>query len=446
MKYEVLVIGGGGASYPGAFRLSKAGKTVIMADPKGVLGGNCLYQGCIPSKTIREMAELHLRSKRFFANISPNFELIQDHKDKVQEKRFKQHDEEIKENNVEFVKGEVQVTGDKTAKIIGEKEVDVEFNYLILGTGSEPFVPRIPGSEHCITSDDLYKYKTEIRKLPSSMVIIGGGYIALETATIFKALGTEVHVLVRSDKILRSIDQRLVEILKKMIDPEIDIKFNSPVLEVEKNGNELKVTFSQKGEKKEIITEKVVMATGRKPVLPKGFEKLGVKVSQKGVEVDESIRTNIPYVFAPGDVNGISPYFHSAVRQSLVASRNILTGRNTDFVNFSSIPVTVFTIPPIAYVGIITNRDSSVIEASYKFERDSRAQIYDELEGEVRLFFEKGSLRALGGWVAGIDAPSLINEIGYAVHNGLTAKQMAEFADQHPMSNESITNAVRSII
>ncbi|ARM74899.1 dihydrolipoyl dehydrogenase [Acidianus manzaensis] len=449
---DILVAGAGGAGYPGAFRLAKSYMSVIMADPKGELGGNCLYQGCVPSKTIREMANLYLRATKLLGiNHLVNFEKIQDHKDQVQETRFKQHKEELSETFVEFITGEVEIMDNHHA-IINEqgKQRQVEFKYLILGTGSEPLKPKMPGTEFCITSDDLYKYKTSIRKLPQDIVIIGGGYIALETASILNALGSKVHVLVRSDRVLRSVDTRLVNSLLSMLDKNIDIKFNSPVIEVKKiSDNEYQVIYSEKSEKKTINTNLVMLATGRKPVYPKGTEKLGIAIGRKGIMVDETIQTNVKNVYAPGDINGISPFFHSAVRQSLVAAHNILAGSPIDYMDFQNVPISIFTIPTVSYIGIMPEeakkRGIEIIEASYPLTKDSRAQMYDEAEGEIRLFFEKGSLRIIGGWIIGIDAPALINEIGTAVANGLTAREMANYADQHPMTNESISYAARTI-
>ncbi len=451
MIVDVLIAGAGGAGYPAAFRLDKAGLKVAMADPKGELGGNCLYQGCVPSKALRELAHLYIRARKLLGfNEVVSFEKAQDHKDFVQETRFKQHKQELSESSIEFYNGEVEIIDNHHAIIKGEKDAEIEYKYLILGTGSAPFVPKFPGSEYCITSDDLYKYKTSIRKLPKEMVIIGGGYIALETASIMNAFGTKTHVLVRSDRVLRGLDSRLVSSLLSMLDKNIDIRFNSPVIEVQKIGdNEYKVIYSEKSEKKEITAEVVMLATGRKPVYPKGIEKLGLAIGRSGVMVDETIVTSVKNVYAPGDVNGRSMFFHSAVRQSLVAAHNILAGAPIDYMDFDSVPKSVFTIPSIAYVGILPEeakrRGIEIIEASYPLSKDSRAQMYDEAEGEVRLFFEKGSLRVIGGWIIGIDAPTMINEIGTAVANGLTARQMANYADQHPMSNESISYAARSI-
>ncbi|MQL55583.1 dihydrolipoyl dehydrogenase [Acidianus ambivalens] len=453
MIVDVLIAGAGGAGYPAAFRLDKAGLKVVMADPKGELGGNCLYQGCVPSKTLRELAHLYVRAKKLLGfNETISFEKAQDHKDFVQETRFKQHKQELAESSVEFYKGEVEIIDNHHAVIKDEKgDVQVEYKYLILATGSEPFKPKFPGSEYCITSDDLYKYKTSIRKLPKEMVIIGGGYIALETASIMNALGTKVHVLVRSDRVLRGLDSRLVSSLLSMLDKNIDIRFNSPVIEVQKIGDkdEYKVIYSEKSEKKEISADLVMLATGRRPVYPKGTEKLGLAIGKTGIMVDETIVTSVKNIYAPGDVNGRSMFFHSAVRQSLVSAHNILAGTPIDYMDFQSVPISVFTIPSIAYVGILPEeakrRGIDIIEASYPLSKDSRAQMYDEAEGEVRLFFERGSLRIIGGWIIGIDAPTMINEIGTAVANGLTARQMANYADQHPMSNESISYAARSI-
>lgn len=450
MDVDVLIAGAGGAGYPAAFRLSKAGFSVIMADPKGELGGNCLYQGCVPSKTVRELTQMIKRAKLLNTNIDVNFQLIQNHKDKVQETRFKQHKSELSETHVEFIKGEVEIVDNHNAIIKGDKDLNVRTKYIILATGSEPFRPKFPGENLCITSDDLYKYKSLIRELPKEMVIIGGGYIAFEAATMFNILGTKVHVLVRSDKILRGIDSKLSSTLLSLMDKNIDIRFNSPVLEVKKNSKSLDVIFSHNGNKELLTADQVLLATGRSPVYPKGIEKTEVKTDRKGIVVDNSIITSVNNIFAPGDINGISMFFHSAVRQSLVAAHNIMAGGTPiDYMDFNSVPKTIFTFPPIAYIGITPDvakkNGIEIVEASYPFAKDSRAQMYEETEGEIRLFFEKTSLRLIGGWIIGIDAPSLINEIGIAMANGLTARQIADYADQHPMTNEGVSYAARSI-
>jgi len=154
--------------------------------------------------------------------------------------------------------------------------------------------------------------------------------------------------------------------------------------------------------------------------------------------------------YAPGDVNGRSPLFHSAVRQSLVAAHNIAAGdRVVDRMDFASVPTTIFTAPEGAYVGLLRGGAAAqgipTLEASYGLETDSRAQILAEPYGEIRLFFHAESLRVLGGWVVGVDAAQLVGQIGQAVAAGLSAYDLARFADQHPTAAEGISRAARSV-
>ena len=456
MEADVIVIGAGGGGYPGAFRLAKSGYKVVMVDPKGELGGNCLFSGCIPSKTVREIAQMVWRANRILKlNITPDFSAIQDHKDHVQETRFKQHREELKEygENIEFIKGVAKMIDNRTVEIETEegKKIEVKGRYVIVATGSEPVKPKIPGSEFAITSDDLYGYKTSLRKLPNDITIVGGGYIALETASILKSLGYNVTVLVRSDRVLKGFESEIVKTLLPLLD--LNIMYNCPVLEVKKKGeNEYEVFYSDgKGQKRSLTTGLVMFATGRKPVLPEGAGGILALDSKGHIIVDDAMRTNLPNVFATGDVNGKAPYFHAAVRMSVAAAYNIMSnGVPADYVDFKSIPVTIFTIPPAAYVGIMPSEAKKmgidVIEASYDMRNDAMAQMYDEMEGVLKMYFERGSLRLIGAWMVGVHAGFVINELGQAVAHGLTARQLAEFADQHPTTNELVAYTARKVI
>jgi dihydrolipoamide dehydrogenase len=171
-----------------------------------------------------------------------------------------------------------------------------------------------------------------------------------------------------------------------------------------------------------------------------------------GLAVEASMQIpGYPHLYAPGDVNGRSMLFHSAVRQSLVAAHNILAGNHVvDRMDFDAVPATIFTSPQAAYVGITralaAKRHVEVVEGAYALAHDARAQILGETYGEIRLFCNAESLRLLGGWVVGIDAAQLIGQIGEAVAAGLTAYDLARFADQHPTAAESIGKAARSIV
>ena len=192
------------------------------------------------------------------------------------------------------------------------------------------------------------------------------------------------------------------------------------------------------------------MAVGRRPVIPAGAAEIGITVTRKGVAVGPDLQTVHPHIYACGDVNGRVPLFHAAVRQSMVAAHNILGGNiPMDYADFRHIPTTIFTLPAAAYVGItpaLAEAQGIPLQTGrYDFEEDSRAQILERMEGGIQLFFAADSLRLLGGWVVGIDAGSLIGQIGTAAAHGLTAYDLARFADQHPMSAEGIGKAARSL-
>ena len=450
MKVDVLIIGAGGGAYPAAFKLAGSGKTVLMADPKGVLGGNCLYLGCIPSKTVRELIEINDRSGRLLGSKNhADFSSIQKHKDDVQQLRFDQHDRERSEfKNLEFLKGSVTFTGRNSADVsTGDGKVSVEFNHAIIATGTVVSRISFPGSDLCITSDDIFSFGTGFRKIPDKMVIVGGGYIALEVAGMLHMLGTEVHLFVRTETVLRNVDQDLVKIAYPLITP-FRVHLNTSIRDVTGKRGKLNVNYTENGEDMEMEAGEVLLAVGRKGVVPGGLDLTGVKYSSKGIiEVSDTLQTNIPNIYATGDITGRTPYFHAAVRESLVAANNIM-GRHEDRMDFLNVPVSIFTYPPVSYIGILRNeareKGMDIVETSYAMSGDARAQMYEEQDGEIRLFFDKKTARIVGGWVVGLDAPELINEIGTAVFNSLTAMDMARFPDQHPTTNEGVSKAARA--
>ena len=450
MKVDVLIIGAGGGAYPAAFRLAGYGKTVLMADPKGVLGGNCLYLGCIPSKTVRELIEINERSGRLLGSKNhADFKLIQQHKDDVQQIRFDQHNLEMSEfQTLKFMKGKVSFTGKNSAKVSTESEmIDVEFDYAIIATGTVVSRISFPGSDLCITSDDIFSFGSEIREIPKKMVIVGGGYIALEVADMFHALGTEVHLFVRTETVLRNVDRDLVNIAYPLITP-YRVHMNTTIRDITGKRGNLKINYNENGDDLNMDADEVLLAVGRKGVVPEGLDLTGVKYSTRGIiEVNDTLQTNVSHIYSTGDITGRTPYFHAAVRESLVAANNIL-GDTTDRMDFLNVPVSIFTYPPISYIGILRDearkRGMDIVETSYAMSGDSRAQMYEEQDGEIRLFFERKTGRIVGGWVVGLDAPQLINEIGTAVFNSLTALDMSKFPDQHPTTNEGISKAARA--
>jgi dihydrolipoamide dehydrogenase len=458
-RADTITIGAGGGAYPAAFRLARAGQRVVMVDPKGVTSGNCLAEGCVPSKAVREMARLVLEGRRMAhrgvgASGSPEYAQVVAHKDAVQRLRYAQHDHELAQlsDRLSLIKGSGELLDSHTVGITTEDGTEQwRADTIIVATGAEIVVPPIAGADLCLTSRDFYALEPPVKHPPDRLVVVGGGYVGLETAAFLTPFGSEVHVLEMEDQLLPGMDPAFVATLAPLLDPTIDVRLHATVERIEHRDGGCAVVFNQDRGEHRLEADAVLMAVGRRAVLPAGCEEAGVKIDRGQPIVKSSLQTSVPHVYACGDVNGRSPLFHSAVRQSLVAAHNILGGnRPLDYMDFDAVPVTVFTFPEAAYVGLTRNaatwRGIDLVEAAYPLAEDSYAQIVDQTDGEIRLFFEPGSLRLLGGWMIGVGAADIIGEIGLAVSSGLTAFDLARFADQHPMVSEGIGKAARTVV
>ncbi|WP_414041886.1 dihydrolipoyl dehydrogenase [Acidithiobacillus sp. M4-SHS-6] len=454
-EVDLLCIGAGGAAYPAAFRLAKAGRQVLMVDPKGVMSGNCLYEGCVPSKAIRETVALYDGLERFQSlglqgKVTVDFTALMQHKDAVQARRYAQHTEELAAApGIQLCKGVARLLDAHTVAVDSDKGTDTyRAAHILIASGSDVFVPPLPGAELCLTSHDLYKPSPALQSLPEQMVIIGGGYIGLETATFFARLGTQVTLLQKGERILAGMDPAMVNQLLALLPAGLQIHTNVEVQRVEDRAGRRQVVWLDQGQEISRAADVVVLAVGRHPVIPEGAESIGIELDRHGIRVGPDLQTRYPHIYAAGDVNGRVPLFHAAVRQSLVAAHNMLAGDvPTDYADFTQVPTTVFTLPAVAYIGLTPSKagPGALLEASYLFAEDARAQILEQREGEIRLFFEPDTLRLKGGWIVGLDAGSLIGQIGTALAAGMTAYDMARFADQHPMSAEGVSKAARNL-
>ncbi len=456
---DTVTIGAGGGAYPAGFRLARAGLKVVMVDSRGVMSGNCLAEGCVPSKAVREVAQLYRRAGAAEAmgitgSLCASYEGVLAHKAWVQNLRYRQHAEELAaaDPRLRLVAGSAKLIDPHTVEVEAPTGTQrISARSLIVASGSDVTVPELPGAELCLTSRDFFALEPSLRHLPGSLVVIGAGYIGLEVASILHTFGTDVEVLEMEEQILPGMDPGFASLLRSNLDQGIRVRLGAKVEAVAASPTGLLVTYRKAGRTATVGAEKVLLAVGRHPVLPEGLEEAGVEVKAGVPLVNHALQTTAPHIYAPGDVNGRSMLFHAAVRQSLAVANCILQGdRPVDQVDWLAVPTTVFTFPEAAYVGLLPAEAKElgveVLEAAYSFEEDSRAQILGELDGEVRLFFAPGSLRLLGGWVVGVDAAQLIGEMGTAVAAGLNAHQLARFADQHPMASEGIGKAARKLV
>lgn len=350
--FDIAILGGGPAGYVAAERAGAKGMSVIIFDKRS-LGGVCLNEGCIPTKTLLNSAKIleyaHEAGKYGInvADVSFDFGKIMRRKDKVVRKLVSGVGAKMKHAKAEVIMAEAVIK----EKLGEEISIEAEGNTykaknLMVCTGSEAAVPPIPGLDpkEILTNREILKLK----ELPKSLVIIGGGVIGTEFADFFSAVGTKVTVIEMLPEILTGIDEEIAkfvraEFSKKGIDFHLEAKVTSL------NGKE--VTFVKDGDEQKITGDQVLLSVGRRAnVSGIGLENIGIEFTPKGIKVDKNCRTNIPNVYAAGDITGFSLLAHTASREAEVAVNHIL-GRK-DQMRYDAIPGVVYTHPEIAGVGL----------------------------------------------------------------------------------------------
>ncbi len=452
-EYDLITIGAGGGAYPAAFQLARTGQRVLMLDPKGVMSGNCLAEGCVPSKAIREGAELYRGVRRmpyFRTEAPPDYRSMVAFKDSVQQVRYQQHDQELASlgDRIRLIDGIATLLDPHTVAFETKSEVrTVTAKYILLASGSDISIPPITGIEHCVTSRDLFAVSPTVTELPAKLAVIGGGYIGLEVATMWHALGVDVTVFEVANQLLPGMDPGFAKLVAEGLAQGIGVELGAEVTEID---DRHRVKYSKLGKSLLFEADLVLLATGRHPVLPLGAEALGLLDERGRLVVGPGGTTKERSIFAAGDITGTQMLFHAATRESLAVAHNILAGRTVDRVDPQTIPATIFTFPEAAWVGStradLATRGIETVEVAAPFDHEARTQILNEPYGEVRLFGEARSGRLLGAWVVGKEAGQLIGELATAIALGATIADVASVADQHPLAHEAISRAARTLV
>lgn len=350
--YDLAIIGGGPAGYVAAERAGAKGMSVIIFDMRA-LGGVCLNEGCIPTKTllnsakVLEYAEEAAKYGINVENISIDFKKIMNRKDKVVRKLVSGVGAKMKHIKADVVMEKATIK-EKRAEIITIEAGgnDYNANRLLICSGSEAAVPPIPGFDNAniLTNREIL----QLNEKPESLVIIGGGVIGTEFADFFNAMGTKVTVIEMLPEILTGIDEDIAAFVRKEFAKKgVDFHLSARVTGL--NGKE--VVFEKEGNEFKISGEQVLLSVGRKAnVSGIGLENIGVEFTARGVKIDKNCRTNIPNVYAAGDITGFSLLAHTASREGEVAVNHML-GRK-DVMRYDAIPGVVYTHPEIACVGL----------------------------------------------------------------------------------------------
>lgn len=448
MKYDVAIIGGGPAGYTAAERAAAGGLSTVLFE-KNALGGVCLNEGCVPTKTLLYSAKVYdtikHASKYAVKAENPTFDFpkIIARKNKVVKKLTAGIRMKMTEHGVVMVNGEAEIKGraaDGTITIACGEETYEAAN-LLLCTGSETVIPPIPGlaeTEYWTSREAL-----QTKELPASLIIIGGGVIGMEFAAFFNSMGTEVHVVEMMDKILGPMDRELSEMLQAEYAKK-GIKFYLSHKVIAIHGGE--VTVEKDGESFVISGEKVLLSVGRRPVT-KGFglETLDVEPFRNGIKVNQYMQTSLPNVYACGDITAFSLLAHTAVSEAEVAVRHIM-GKAGDGMSYKAIPGVVYTNPEIAGVGK-TEEELQAEGTPYTVKKlpmafSGRFVAENEQGNGVCKLILSEDETIIGAHMLGNPASELIVIAGLAIEKGMKADELRSIVFPHPTVGEIIKEAL----
>ena len=445
---KVVVIGGGPGGYVAAIRSAQLGAKVTLIE-KDKIGGTCLNRGCIPTKLLLSDAKM-LRSLRnstvFQSLINEKFDLLEsmmNRKTKVVLDLVKGVEMLLESHRITVKKVQADLSGPNQVGLLyldGKKEI-IEADAIILAPGSKSktLSTITPDGEKTITSDEAL----EIKKVPHEIVIVGGGYIGLEFATIFNVLGSKVTIVEILDHILPGLEDELVRSLRRFLERDgIKILTKSKVEDLHPMEEGLRLTINTPQGIQEVMAEKLLLAVGRSPNLDLDFQKAGVEVSQTGIRVNRRMETTTPHIYAIGDAIGGTLLAHVAMEEGVVAAENMV-GIGHE-IGENPIPVCIFTYPEVASVGLNereTTGKGAVKIGRFPFRSNPTALISGEADGLIKVVVDKGNDRILGVHIIGHDASTLISIASSLMGQNVKAREFYRLIQAHPTAPEALKEA-----
>ena len=452
MTYKVVVIGGGPGGYVAAIRAAQLGAKVAVIE-KDRLGGTCLNVGCIPTKALVASVEaLHTVKKATEFGVSiDNYEIdfgrMMQRKEQVVDKLVSGINFLFKKNKITLYQGLGKITAGNKVEITdneGNKQ-EIEAENIIIATGSEPALIKSLGydGKQVLTSTEALA----LIEAPRRLLIVGGGVIGCEFASIFSELGTEVTIVDIAPSILPTVDKEASRLMQSLFKRRgIKLKTKVGIKEIRKSETEV-IALLDNGE--EIIVDKVLISIGRSlNSRGLGLEEVGVEVDAKGaIPVNSKLQTNLANIYAIGDITNKLQLAHVASAQGLVAVENLMGGNKE--MNYDIVPNCIFTIPEVASVGITSQQAEEqglkVRSGKFPFTAIGKAQAAGETDGFVKIIADYESDKILGAHIVGPHATDLIAEVTLAMKLGATVEQLIDTIHAHPTLAEAILEAAEAV-
>ena len=448
IKTQVVVLGAGPAGYSAAFRCADLGLETVLVERYSTLGGVCLNVGCIPSKALLHVSKVIEEAKHatkngiYFGEPTINLDEVRAGKDAVVAKLTGGLAGMAKARKVTVVEGLAAFTDPNTlvARDRDGNPTTVKFDNAIIAAGSRPIqLPFIPHEDPRIwDSTDALKLK----EVPKKLLIMGGGIIGLEMGTVYNSLGSEIEVVEMFDQVIPAADKDVVAIYTKQIEKKFKLMLETKVTAVEAKDDGIYVSMEGKACNDTKRYDAVLVAIGRTPngkLIDAG--KAGVEVDESGfIRVDKQMRTNVPHIFAIGDIVGQPMLAHKGVHEGHVAAE-VIAGQKHYF-DPKVIPSIAYTEPEVAWVGK-TEKECKQEGLNYEVAKfpwaaSGRAIASECSEGMTKLIFDKDTHRVLGGAIVGSNGGELLGEIGLAIEMGCDAEDIALTIHAHPTLHESV--------
>lgn len=456
-EVDLVIVGGGPGGYTAALRAAELGIKTLLVDAQQKLGGVCLNMGCIPSKSLLHAAEV-INGARHAAKIGVQFgpprvdlDALRTWKQGVIDKLAQGIAGMCKSAGVEVVNGKAAFEDSRSLRIdrSGESAIRVKFKHAIIATGSRPTkLPRLFKKEDDMQSDRILDSTTalDLKDVPKTLLVVGGGYIGLEMGTVYAALGSEVTVVEMTDGLLPGVDRDLVRPLATRLGEDFKaIYLSTKVTGLKVVGSQVEAEMEGKDVPATAKFDKVLIAVGRQPNSDNiGLENTKVEIDKFGfVVVDEYMKTQDKRIMAIGDVSGQPMLAHRAMRQGMVAAE-VLAGRPSAFDN-RAIPAVVFTEPEVAWCGITEAEAKAegkeISVAKFPWSASGRAMTLGEPVGTTKVIFCPETSMVLGVGMVGPRAGDLISEAVLAIEMGAVLEDLIVTIHPHPTLSETVMEA-----